>query len=64
MLYRWYTYLPLGWKQLNLGYKTRKLMFYREIIAVVSQIFQKHKIPYMGRTWNFEVYTGGTYSAH
>ena len=34
--------VPLGFKGLNMSYKTSQLMLYREIIAVCSQIHTKH----------------------
>jgi hypothetical protein len=38
-MFNWrYMWLLLVFKGLNVGYKTRQLMMYREIIAVCSQI--------------------------
>jgi hypothetical protein len=31
-----------GFRRLNLGYKTRQLFLYRQVIAVFSHILQKH----------------------
>jgi len=40
----WYKYWPLVFRIINLFYKTRQLMMYREIIAVGSQIHAKQNI--------------------
>ena len=50
---------------LRLGYKTSQLMFYREIIAVCSQIHTKHINTLCGQNVELlNVKPGGTYSDH